>query len=144
VFSRGYDVAGVNGVVDNIGDLRRRLEMQIGVALDASANEILEDAKARTTSSTIRRALVAHAPSPRIRDVTVKSGVFLTTRLVRKRKRTKSGRRSRSRYHTDEAIRFYRFLELGTKFHAAKPFLIPAGAAYRVNGLDRFAKHIKL
>jgi HK97 gp10 family phage protein len=46
----------------------------------------------------------------------VKSGVFRSERTARRRG-------VGAIYQPDEVIRFYRFLELGTKYHKAKPFL---------------------
>jgi len=93
-------------------------------AVSRSATPILKKARSLTTSQTVRKALTKRARN-KARDgyfssiITVKSGVFRSKRTARRRGKG-------AVYSPDEAIRYYRFLELGTKYHAARPFLKPA------------------
>ena len=68
----------------------------------------------------------------------------MSKRWSRAKSKTQSGRRSRRKYQPDETVRFYRFLELGTKYHKAKPFLVPAAIKFRATGLDTFNNNFKL
>lgn len=56
--------------------------------------------------------------------VTVKAGRFASERTARRKGRTR--KRGGSIYKPDAVERYYRFLETGTKYHAAKPFLAPS------------------
>jgi hypothetical protein len=138
----GSSVEGIADVNRRIEAMKPRLQRATQRALDASGQKLLNDAKARATSSHVKRSLIIHEPSPNIRTLTVAPGEFVTDRVVRKR--LKSGRKSKRTYQPDETVRFYRFLELGTKFHAAKPFMVPAIVSFRASGLTTFSDHFKI
>lgn len=138
----GTSVKGIADVNRRIGEMMPRLQRATRKALDASGQKLLRDAKTRATSSHVKRSLIIHEPSPNIRTLTVAPGEFVTDRIVRKR--LKSGRKSKRTYQPDETVRFYRFLELGTKFHAAKPFMVPAIVSFRASGLTTFNDHFKI
>jgi hypothetical protein len=140
----GYSVKGVADVNQRIDAMKPRIKQATLKALDASGEQMLRDAKNRATSSHVKRSLIIDTPSPNIRTLTVKPGEFVSKRFVRAKGLTKSGRRTRRTYQPDESVRFYRFLELGTKYHAAKPFLVPAAIKFRANGLDTFNDHFKI
>ena len=110
---------GTSVVIRNIQSHGRRIPKASVRALNEAAKKVEESAKQHATSDTVRGAIFTFKPSLTVRRITVRPGVFLTRRIAKSKK---SGRR----YHPDEASRFFRFLELGTKYTPAKPFLGPA------------------
>jgi|VirMetMinimDraft_7_1064189.scaffolds.fasta_scaffold82975_2 hypothetical protein len=140
----GHSVKGVAEINRRIEGMKPRIKKATLEALDASGDQLLRDAKSRATSAHVKRSLIIDKPSPNIRTLTTRPGEFVSKRFVRAKGLTKSGRRTRRTYQPDEAVRFYRFLELGTKYHAAKPFLVPAAIKFRANGLDTFNDHFKI
>ena len=140
----GYDIKGRAEVARNMKRFSAKVHGSIQGALDASGQSILADAKSRATSAHVKRSLVIAKPSPHIRNLTVEPGEFVSKRWARAKSKTQSGRRSRRKYQPDETVRFYRFLELGTKYHKAKPFLVPSAIKFRATGLDVFNDNFKL
>lgn len=138
----GSSVKGVAEVNRRIESMMPQLQRATRKALDASGQKLLRDAKARATSSHVQRSLIVDKPSPNIRTLTVAPGEFVSERVVHRR--LKSGRRSKRTYQPDETVRFYRFLELGTKYHKAKPFMVPAIVSFRSSGLNTFSDNFKL
>lgn len=113
--------------------LDSRLQKRVyGKAVRAGGKIVVDAAKARVPvrTGTVRRSLVHRASSKPSKGlfgvkITVKGGAHASDRPAT--------RRSGS-YKPDAVERYYRFTELGTKYHPAKPYLKPAleGSAGRV------------
>lgn len=138
----GSSVKGIKDVSRRIEEMKPQIQRATRKALDASGQQLLRDAKSKASSSHVKRSLVIVEPSPNVRTLTVKPGEFVSERVVRRK--LKSGRRSSRTYQPDESSRFYRFLEKGTKYHAAKPFMVPAIVSFRASGLTTFSNNFKL
>lgn len=117
--------------IQGLGDLQKGLKSLGGSverkisrsAVGKAGTILLKEARSKAPVKTgaLKRALTKRAKH-RAKDdyyssrIGVKSGVFSSHREAKRRGKGAS-------YKPDEAIRYYRFLELGTKHHAAKPFL---------------------
>ena len=104
---------------------------------------LLKEAKERAPERTgaLKKALVRRAKSSASKGIyeaiiTVKGGVFSNKRTVQRRK-------SRKAYQPDEVIRYYRFLELGTKYHPAKAFLEPSVGAKATEAINAFQEALQ-
>ena len=93
-------------------------------AVRVASKGVLEKARSKAPGRTIAKALTVRSNSKPARmlfgmKLTVRGGVFSSDRTARRRG-------SGTTYRPDEAVRYYRFQELGTKYHPAKAFLEPA------------------
>lgn len=121
----------VNYRIEGARELQRKLRQFPGKmerkvyrgAVNRGGTPTLQKARSLSSSATVKKALTKRARHDAANGfftviVTVKGGVFRSQRTATRKRGTV--------YHPDEALRFYRFLELGTRHHAAKPFLGPA------------------
>lgn len=121
--------------VEGFRELRKRAEKLdarlrrkvYGTAVRAGGKILVEAAQAQVPVRTgaVRRSLVHRASSKPSKGlfgvkITVKGGLKSSERVAHRK-----GSKGKP-YFPDAVERYYRFLELGTKHHAAKPFLEPA------------------
>lgn len=117
-------IDGLKGIQKSLKSLDGKLERKISRSAVGKAGTILlkeARSKAPVRTGALRRSLTKRSKH-RAKDdfysvrIGVKSGVFSSSRTARRKGRGAG-------YTPDESIRYFRFLELGTKYHAAKPFL---------------------
>lgn len=118
-------VEGLRDLQKGLKSLGGTVERKISRSVVGKAGTILlKEARAKAPlgrTGALKRALTKRAKH-RAKDdyystrIGVKSGVFGSHREAKRRGKGAS-------YKPDEAVRYFRFLELGTKYHAAKPFL---------------------
>lgn len=120
-------VEGLKELRERAKKLDARLQRRVyNRAVRAGARLVVKKAKAAVPLRTgaLRRSLVHRASSkPKLGLY----GVKITVKAGRKAsERTAKRRGVGADYHPDAVERYYRFVELGTKYHPAKPFLEPA------------------
>lgn len=119
-------VEGLRKIQKNLKKLDGKVERKIARSAVGKAGTILlkaARAKAPVGTGAVKKSLTKRSRH-RAKDdfysvlISVRSGVFRSSRSARRRG-------VGAEYQPDETIRYYRFLELGTKYHAAQPFLQP-------------------
>ncbi len=121
-------IEGLKELRDRARKLTVKLERKVyNRAIKAGGKIIVDAAKAKVPVRTgsIRSSLVHRASSKPSKGlfgvkVTIKGGRKSSDRIARRRQ-GKGGE-----YSPDAVERYYRFQELGTKYHPAKPFLRPS------------------
>lgn len=126
---------GVQIKVEGFKELRRRAERLdgrlkkkvYGQAVRAGGKILVDAAKGKVPVRTgsVKRSLVHRANSKPSKGlfgvkITIKGGLKASNRVAHRR-----GNKGKP-YFPDAVERYYRFQELGTKHHPAKPFLQPA------------------
>lgn len=130
-------VEGLKELRDRAKKLDVKLQRRVyGKAVRAAGKLLVEKAKGLVPSRTgSLRASVVHRASSKPRyglfgvKVTIKAGRKASARVARRRGKG-------AEYHPDAVERYYRFQELGTKHHPAKPFLKPALELSQTNALN--------
>jgi len=122
-----FGVTGMRELNRNAQKLETRLRKRVySKAVRKASKPVLAKAitKAPGRTGTIKRSLKSRADN-KAREmkfgmkITVIGGKFSSERTAKRRGVGKS-------YRPDESVRYYRFTELGTKYHPAKPYLKPA------------------
>lgn len=128
-------VEGLKELKDRANRLDKRLRRKVyNRAARAGGKIVVAAAKAKVPVKTgaVRASLVYRASSsPNLGffgvKVTIKGGRKSSERTARRRGKSFRGKQTGGGvYHPDAVERYYRFTELGTKHHPAKPFLSPA------------------
>ena len=140
---------GASVRVDGLAELRRNIaKLGDGMArrvyqkaVGAGGKVVAAAAKAQVPRRTgaLGKSIAARVSSkPREElfgvKITVKAGLFSSQRTARRRGRSRKGKGGSGIYKPDAVERYYRFLETGTKYHPATPFLKPSleGSAAKV------------
>ncbi|MEK7952780.1 HK97-gp10 family putative phage morphogenesis protein [Luteolibacter soli] len=121
-------VEGFKELRDRALKLDKRLQRKVYGAAVRAGGKVLVDAaqgKVPVRTGSVKASLVHRASSKPSQGlfgvkVTIKGGKLASARVAHRR----GGKGSE--YHPDAVERYYRFQELGTKHHAAQPFLKPA------------------
>lgn len=121
------EVTGLRELQRRARSLNEKLERRsYAKAVRAASKPVLSRAvlMAPGRTGTLKRSIKARTSSKPSRylfgmKLTVIGGTFSSDKTARRRGVGAS-------YRPDEAVRYYRFQELGTKYHPAKPFLEPA------------------
>lgn len=119
-------IEGLSGLQKSLKSLSGKVERKISRSAVGKAGTLLlkeARAKAPVRTGALRRALTKRVKNVAKNDfysvqITVRGGVMSSHRTAKRRG-------VGADYHPDEVIRYYRFLELGTKHNAAQPFLAP-------------------
>lgn len=121
-------VEGFRELRSKIAKLDGRLQKKVyGAAVRAGGKVLVDAAKAKVPVRTgsVRKSLTHRANSKPSKGlfgvkVTIKGGLKASPRVAHRK-----GNKGKP-YFPDAVERYYRFQELGTKHHPAKPFLKPA------------------
>ena len=121
------EISGLRELQKRAAKLEDRLARRsYSKAVRAASKPVVRNAISRAPgrTGTTKKSIKARSnnkPSKMLfgMKIGVVSGKFSSDRTARRRG-------SGNVYRPDEAIRYYRFQELGTKFHPAQPFLEPA------------------
>lgn len=118
-------ITGLKEIQRKMKNLSGKMERKIARSAMGKASTILaREVRTKATSATVKKAIIKRARNNASNHyystlIGVKSGVFRSSRIAHRKKSGKA-------YAPDEAVRYFRFLETGTKHMAAKPFLLPA------------------
>ena len=120
-------LTGMDELRRRIGRLERKLQRRVYTKAVREGGKVVQrEVKERAPRRTgaMARAVSVRASSKAARNlfgvkVSVRSGVFSSARTAKRKGKGAT-------YKPDEVVRYYRFLELGTKHHPAQPFLAPA------------------
>ena len=121
-----FQIVGLRELQARASRLEAKLERRVySKAVRSASKPVLASVvrKAPARSGAVKRSLVARAnnKAPKMLfgvKITVKGGVKSSGRTARR------GGKGNS-YSPDETVRYYRFIERGTKHHAARAFLEP-------------------
>jgi len=121
-------ISGMRELQRRARSLNHKLERRsYSKAVRAASKPVLDQAVGKAPmgrTGTLKRSIKARSASKPSRylygmKLTVIGGKFASDRTAKRRGVGNA-------YRPDEAVRYYRFQELGTKYHPAQPFLEPA------------------
>ncbi|MDB6078751.1 MAG: Phage protein gp10 [Akkermansiaceae bacterium] len=128
-------VEGLKELRDRIAKLDRGLQRRVYNKATKAGSKIVVAAavaKVPVRTGSVKKSITARASSKPSRGlfgvkITIKGGLKSSERTAKRgSKKSGKGRKGGSTYFPDAVERYYRFTELGTKFHPAQPYLKPA------------------